>query len=56
MSFPKSHNESLPLDEKIRIKATAGVPVPGLEVKIVTSEGKEARMDGSDMGEITVND
>jgi len=52
MSFLKSHMESLPLDEKIRIKATAGVPVPGLEVKIVTSEGKEARMDGSDMGEI----
>ena len=52
MSFLKSHMESLPIDEKIRIKSTAGVPVPGLEVKISTSEGREARMDGNDMGEI----
>jgi fatty-acyl-CoA synthase len=54
LSTTKSYMENLSMDEKIKFKATAGVPVPGLEVKIITPEGKEARMNGKDMGEIVV--
>ena len=54
MSFPKSYMAGLSVDERIKIKATAGVPVPGLQVKIITPEGKEAAMNGEEMGEICV--
>jgi fatty-acyl-CoA synthase len=54
MSIPKSHMSNLGVDEKIKIKATAGMPIAGLQVKIITSEGKEARMNNEDMGEILV--
>jgi fatty-acyl-CoA synthase len=54
LSGTKSYMEGLSVDEKIKFKSTAGVPVPGLQVKIITTEGKEARMNGEDMGEILV--
>ena len=50
----KSTMKDLSLDDRIKIKATAGMPVPGLQVRIITDEGKEARMNGQDMGEILV--
>jgi len=55
LSIPKSYMETLSVDEKIDIRATAGMPIPGLDVKLVNTEtGKEARMDGKEMGEILV--
>jgi fatty-acyl-CoA synthase len=54
LSFPKSYMEGLPVDERIKIKSTAGMPITGLQVKIITPEGAEARMNGEDMGEICV--
>ena len=55
LSIPKSYMETLSVDEKIDIRATAGMPLPGLDVKLVnTGTGKGVRMDGQEMGEILV--
>ena len=55
LSIPKSYMETLSVDEKIDIRATAGMPIPGLDVKLVNTEtGREARMDGKEMGEVLV--
>jgi fatty-acyl-CoA synthase len=55
LSVPKSYMETLSVDENIDIRATAGMPIPGLDVKLVNTEtGKEALMDGEEMGEILV--
>jgi fatty-acyl-CoA synthase len=54
LSGTKSYMEALSIDEKLKYKGTAGLPVPGLDVKIITTEGEEAKMNGTDMGEICV--
>ena len=55
LSVPKSYMETLSVDEKIDVRATAGMPIPGLDVKLINMEtGKEVRMDGKEMGEILV--
>lgn len=55
VSVPKSYMESMSVDEKIDIRTTAGMPVAGLDVKLMNMEtGKEARMDGKEMGEVLV--
>lgn len=55
LSLPKSYMETMNFDEKIDIRATAGMPIPGLDVRLVNMEtGKDVQMDGSEMGEILV--
>jgi fatty-acyl-CoA synthase len=55
LSIPKSYLETMSVDEKIDIRTTAGMPIPGLDVKLINTEtGKEVRMDGKEMGEILV--
>jgi fatty-acyl-CoA synthase len=55
LSIPKSYMETLSVDEKIDVRATAGMPVAGLDVKLVNMEtGREVRMDGKEMGEVLV--
>ncbi len=55
VSVPKSYMETMSVDEKIDIRTTAGMPVAGLDVKLINMEtGKEARMDGKEMGEVLV--
>ena len=55
LSIPKSYMETMSVDEKFDIRTTAGMPVAGLDVKLVNTEtGKEVRMDGKEMGEILV--
>jgi fatty-acyl-CoA synthase len=55
LSIPKSYMETLSVDEKIDIRATAGMPIAGLDVKLVSTEtGREAQSDGREMGEILV--
>ena len=55
LSIPKSNMETMSVDAKIDIRATAGMPIPGLDVKLINTEtGKEARMNGKEMGEILV--
>ena len=55
LSIPKGYMETMSVDEKIDVRTTAGMPIPGLDVKLINTEtGKEARMDGKEMGEILV--
>jgi fatty-acyl-CoA synthase len=55
LSVPKSSMETMSIDEKIDIRATAGMPIPGLDVRLVNTEtGKDVLMDGKEMGEILV--
>ena len=55
LSVPKSSMETMSIDEKIDIRATAGMPIPGLDVRLVNTEtGKDVHMDGKEMGEILV--
>lgn len=55
LSIPKSYMETQSVDENIDIRATAGMPIPGLDVKLINTEtGNEVRMDGKEMGEILV--
>jgi fatty-acyl-CoA synthase len=55
LSIPKSYMETMTVDEKIDIRTTAGMPMAGLDVKLInTDTGKEVRMDGREMGEIIV--
>jgi fatty-acyl-CoA synthase len=55
LSLPKSYMDNMSVDEKIDIRATAGMPIPGLDVRLVNTEtGKDVNMDGREMGEILV--
>jgi fatty-acyl-CoA synthase len=48
----KSHLESLPDDERFEIMARHGLPLVGVDVRIVDVEGKELAWDGIAMGEL----
>ena len=55
LSLPKSYMDNMSVDEKIDVRATAGMPIPGLDVRLVSIEtGKDVQMDGREMGEILV--
>jgi fatty-acyl-CoA synthase len=47
----KSYQHSLPEDEKLNIRATQGMIVPGLELRVVGDNGEVAH-DGKEMGEL----
>ncbi|SES01485.1 long-chain fatty acid--CoA ligase [Salipaludibacillus aurantiacus] len=47
----KSYQEDLPEEERFEIRAKQGLLVPGLEMKVVGSQG-EVAWDGQDMGEL----
>lgn len=49
----KSEMSELTMDEKIDIRALQGLPVPGLEVRIVNENG-DAPWDGKTMGELAI--
>lgn len=53
ISTLKSYQEELSTEEKIDIKAKQGIPVPGLEMKIVGKDG-EVAWDGKEMGELAI--
>ncbi|GEL76408.1 long-chain fatty acid--CoA ligase [Tenuibacillus multivorans] len=53
LSRLKSHQEDLPYDEKLEIRAKQGYVVPGLEIKVVNDDG-EVEWNGEDMGELLV--
>jgi fatty-acyl-CoA synthase len=50
----KRHQQSLTDDQKIDIRVRQGIPVLGVEVKVVDEEGKEVSWDDHHMGEIYV--
>ncbi len=47
----KSHQQSLPADERLAIRATQGLLVPGLSVRLVNNQG-DVPWDGQQMGEL----
>lgn len=49
----KSYQEDLSEEERLRIRKKQGVPVPGVEIKVVNENG-EAKRDGQDMGELLI--
>lgn len=49
----KSHQRSLPTEEKMEFKIKQGLPVPGVEIKVVGAGG-EVAWDGKEMGELLV--
>ena len=51
-AIPKSYMADLSRDELYDIRTSVGIVVMGLEMKLVNTEGKEARMDGKEWGEI----
>jgi len=53
-ALPKSYMADWSAEKLYDIKSSAGLPAVGLELKIVTDEGKEARMDGKEWGEICI--
>ena len=54
MAFLKPGMEDLPWDEQLDIFQTAGLPVPGLRMKIVDEDGQPLPHDGVAFGELLV--
>jgi fatty-acyl-CoA synthase len=54
MSRLKSHLETLPEEERFRIRAKQGTSVPFVEIRAVDEEGREVPWDGKTMGELQV--
>jgi fatty-acyl-CoA synthase len=50
----KTHLDSLPVKERYDVLARHGLPVAGIDVRILDEEGKELQWDGSTMGELQV--
>lgn len=53
LSRLKSYQKNLPEEEKLKIRATQGIVVPGLEIKAVNENG-EIKSDGEEMGELLI--
>jgi fatty-acyl-CoA synthase len=54
LSTPKSYMEGWSLEDSIKVRATCGHAVPGIEIKLVNSDGEEVRWDGKEMGDILI--
>jgi fatty-acyl-CoA synthase len=54
VSRPSGHHAELPNDSKWDLKATQGVAVPGVEIRIVNEKGERLPWDGSTVGEVQV--
>jgi len=50
----KSHHASLPEEQRFDLMARHGIPLAGVDVRIVDAEGKELQWDGIAMGELQV--
>jgi fatty-acyl-CoA synthase len=54
VSVVRSHLKGLPLSEQYRMKAKAGMPMIGSEVKVVNDLGSEVAWNGTELGEVVV--
>jgi fatty-acyl-CoA synthase len=54
VSYHRAELKDAGLDERYRRAATAGVPVPLVDFRLVADDGTEAPMDGQTMGELRV--
>ncbi len=50
----QAKHEELALDEKMAVRATQGIAIPGIEIRIVNEDGTLAPHDGKTMGELQV--
>jgi fatty-acyl-CoA synthase len=50
----KSHMHAWPEDRQFEVRAKQGMPVPGVEIRIVDEDGNEVPWDGKTMGELQV--
>lgn len=48
------HHDSIPPDEKIRIKSKQGIEMPGVEIRVMLENGQAAPRDGRSVGEFEV--
>ena len=48
----KSHMHAWPEDRQFEVRAKQGIPVPGVEIRVVDEDGKEIPWDGKTMGEL----
>ncbi len=48
----RSHLEGLPKEQKHRLKAKAGIPMIGCDVKVVNEYGEEVAWNGKEIGEV----
>ncbi|WP_142504286.1 long-chain fatty acid--CoA ligase [Melghirimyces algeriensis] len=49
----KSHQQSLSKEERLELKSKQGIPAPGVEIKVVGTDG-EVAWNGQEMGELLV--
>lgn len=49
----KSYQKQLPIEERLNIRSTQGITVPGLETKVIGANG-EVAWNGSEMGELLI--
>ena len=54
VSIVRSHLQDLPLNEQYRMKAKAGYPMCGSQVKVVNDNGEEVAHNGIESGEVVV--
>jgi fatty-acyl-CoA synthase len=54
LSTLRKETAALPEDEQYEYRAKAGLPVPGMETRIVDDDGGEVAADGETMGELQV--
>jgi fatty-acyl-CoA synthase len=52
INIPKASFANLPIEEQFRLRTKTGLLLPGLEMRIVTPDGREAARDGKEMGEL----
>ena len=50
----KSHMHDWPEDRQFEVRAKQGMPVPGVEIRVVDEDGNEVPWDGKSMGELQV--
>ena len=50
----KSHMRAWPEDRQFEVRAKQGMPVPGVEIRVVDEDGNEVPWDGKTMGELQV--
>ncbi|MDA8335712.1 MAG: long-chain-fatty-acid--CoA ligase [Peptococcaceae bacterium] len=53
-SVLKEHLQSLPSERRHRLQAKAGLPVVGVEIRVINECGQEIRHDGRETGEVVV--
>lgn len=52
VSRPKSHMRDWPFEKQLDVICKQGLPVPGVELKVVDEKGREVPRDGKSMGEV----